>query len=393
MRLKTRGLAALTAMALLSIPSAATFANEAKKELKEKGIDLSMSYTNFAYDWQSDNGAKPSQNGGRGDINVTIDGKAIGLWDGFSVNVNQIFLHGQNNFNRTMGQNDVIMSPVLGMTFPRENETSAHVTQQFGKRVAVMAGKFDMIKMASATPLVGGGGLSTFSNMAIAAPISGIVSPFSTGAVLSVQGDKASYTFMVYDPRNTQNSNRVLDHTFEDGTSGMANIRVPVTIGGKQGYHSITANVSDYKGKDIRGTGEMKKRRWYAAYDVQQYLFQNKDDPSKGWGVFGRIARSDGNPTPVLGHLMVGIGGNSFIKGRSDDLWGVAHAHYEMSKDFNYKVTEPRNLLRPEQVTEAYYNVAVLSWLRVTANFQHIRPAFNLRKPDTVIGIRTQIVF
>jgi hypothetical protein len=44
----------------------------------------------------------------------------------------------------------------------------------FGESISVSAGKFDMMTLASKTPLVGGGGIDTFMNRAFALPSTGV---------------------------------------------------------------------------------------------------------------------------------------------------------------------------------------------------------------------------
>ena len=87
-------------------------------------------------------------------------------------------------------------------------------------------GKFNVLDLAAATPLMGGGGETTFWNTGIAAPVSGVTPPYIVGAIASIKTTPATFTLMVYDPRNGQNLD-VIAHPFNDGTTTSSRRRFP----------------------------------------------------------------------------------------------------------------------------------------------------------------------
>ena len=48
------------------------------------------------------------------------------------------------------------------------------LTQELSEELSVTIGKFNMLTLASQTPLVGGGGIDTFMNRAFALPSTGV---------------------------------------------------------------------------------------------------------------------------------------------------------------------------------------------------------------------------
>ena len=64
---------------------------------------------------------------------------------------------------------------------------------------------------------------------------------------------------------------------------------------------------------------------------MQQFLWQDPDNPGKGWGFFGQISASDANPNPIGNAVLVGLGGST--PGRPDDRWGVAWSDYLLSRN------------------------------------------------------------
>ena len=137
-----------------------------------------------------------------------------------------------------------------------------------------------------------------------------------------------------------------------------------------------------------------KKGYWYVSYSFHQNFWQDSSDPKKAWGVFGEVALSDGNPNPFLGHWYVGVGGNSVLLGRRDDLWGVAYFDYRFSQDFRGAVDDVLGIqLESERGLEAYYNLAVTPWFRLTGNVEVVDPALGSRDTAVFFGLRSQVRF
>ncbi|MCX7303642.1 MAG: hypothetical protein NTV73_04770 [Hyphomicrobiales bacterium] len=74
-----------------------------------------------------------------------------------------------------------------------------------------------------------------------------------------------------------------------------------VTIGGKSGFHTLRGVYSTLHGTDLGdipdlilpgGAENLGKvdGYWFASYAFQQYLVQDQQNPSRGWGIFGQIA-------------------------------------------------------------------------------------------------------
>jgi porin len=95
-----------------------------------------------------------------------------------------------------------------------------------------------------------------------------------------------------------------------------------------------------------------------------------------------------------------GVGGKGIIPGRPLDQFGIGFYYIDVS---NPKFTGPlttRDFLRDEYGFEAYYNVAITPWLKLTPDIQVIRPAQKQvitsgKGIDTasVLGFRLQLIF
>jgi porin len=396
---------AASMQSLLTRPSLLDGEGSPKEAVRSRGIIADFSLTQFYQGVVSGDGNKDWQYGGKGDAVVTMVGEKLGLWSGFFVTLHQEWLYG----NDANTQGDGSLLPVnTALAFPRlgdhERDTSIIVTQNFGEHWSLTAGKFNMLDAASKTPLLGGGGIDTFMNVSLAAPISGVTPPYIVGGSLTLKTEPAIFNLLVYDPRNAQDWD-VIEHPFSKGTTTSLSITVPVKIAGLTGYQGVRGVYSSKAGLDLADVPGLllppeaqsvlgtKQGYWYFSYSFQQYLFQSPTNPKEGWGVFGQAAISDGNPNPIEWSVLAGIGGSSFLPGRALDRWGVAFFHYGLSRDLVSGLSTLGINIRDEQGVEAYYNFAVTPWFLVTADLQYIEPFRPDRDDAVFMGLRSQVKF
>lgn len=131
-----------------------------------------------------DEGNNHLQYGGKLNAKFAFDGAKLGLWEGLSANahIEYKYEHSVNGFNG-------VLLPINTQIYEPANTdyaVSLTVSQRFGKDVVLTIGKFNMVDAASATPIVGGGGINTFWNLNFAAP------PYITGLSLSVNTEPAN---------------------------------------------------------------------------------------------------------------------------------------------------------------------------------------------------------
>ena len=236
-----------------------------------------------------------------------------------------------------MPVNTALGFPTLGGT---TTDLSLIVSQKFGDAVTTSLGKFNMLDTAARTPLMGGGGETTFWNIGLAAPVSGVTPPYIVGGTATVKTAPATFTLMVYDPRNAQDLD-VIEHPFAQGATTSLSAMVPIALFGLTGYHTLRGVYSTAEGFNFDEVPQLflppgsptkltKRGYYFASYSLQQFLWQDPDNPGRGWGFFGQIAGSDANPNPIGTTVIVGLGGST--PGRPDDRWGVAWCDYLFSR-------------------------------------------------------------
>ncbi len=373
--------------------------------LRSWGVDVNGRITHFYQGVTAGDGRRMWQSGAKAEASVRVDFGKMGVWPGLSVNLQQEWNIGRDA--NTLGSgillpvNTTLALPTLG---GYANDTSVNVTQAFGESFSVSAGKFNMLTLAAGTPLAGGGGVDTFMNIGLAAPVSGVTPPYLLGAIASLKTDPAIFTLMVYDPRNAQGE-EVLRRPFRDGVTTSLSMTVPTRMFfGLQGFYGVRGVYSSKEGFDLgaipalllppqsRGALE-KKGYYYGSVSFQQNLWEDPADPRRSWGVFFEGALSDGNPNAVRWHVLTGVAGSVPLAGRPLDRWGVGFFHYALSDDLKDGLARLGVRRRDETGVEAFYSFAVTPWLKVSANLQWIRPTQPEKKDAMFSGLRTQVRF
>ncbi|WP_159435981.1 carbohydrate porin [Microbulbifer donghaiensis] len=385
----------------------------AKQALQDRGISLDVWLTQFSQGVTAGDGSKSWQYGGKADLIVNLDMSKLGLWNGFSINVHQEGIFGEDANNPGSGElfpfNTALAFPRLGGS---DGETALTLKQTFDDRSSLALGKFNMLSVAAKKPLAGGGGLDTFMNIALAAPISGVTPPYLFGFIGTHKTDHAALALMVYDPRNAQDKN-VIENPFSDGTTTSLAAMFPLTIAGEKGFYSVRGVYSSKRGLNLETIPALidlppeaqsvlvKKGYWYLSAAVQQYLYHYPGNPDLGWGLFAEGAISDGNPNPLEWHFLVGLAGQGLFPSRTQDRWGIAYFKYGLSEHLVNGLAQigstmpfdPTFFIGAERGVEAFYNFYVTPWLRLTGDVQRVKPHELSRDDVTVGAVRLQIRF
>jgi porin len=345
----------------------------------------------------SGDGSNALQYGGRIDVYATAP-----VSDRFSITFHPEFIYG--NSTNSVGGNTIL--PVnTAMFFPSEGnedfDLSVSFTQKIGKASSLTFGKINLLDLAAKTPIIGGGGLEGFQNIALAAPPSGLVPPSLLGAILSVPTKSGIFSFWIYDPVGTTNKTGLSD-PFGSGVAALVSATFPVKIGGKSGYQNIKFSANTKTGLNLNDLPELilppgttiisqRKGAWNFTYSFQQFLWQNPNVPGTGWGVFGQIGRSDGNPTPLDWSGLIGVAGNPSVS-RPADKFGVAYFRQSFSNVLEAAVSPVFNL-QDEQGVEAFYTAQLGKTFRLTGNVQIVDPAVAAKSTAVVLGLRLRAGF
>lgn len=348
-------------------------------------------------------GQDVSRLGGKLATTMVFAGEALGLWDGFTVNVS-----GEFGFGRNVNQSGtgVILPLNTALVFPSNGEEDWDVSVNFTQRIGASSltfGKINMLDNVARTPLVGGGGLEGFQHVALAAPPSELSPPTIFGAIWSRPSRRASVTVGAWDVTSALNRTG-LDSPFSEGVAGMVSVVVPARLAGRRGFHGVNVMGTSKRGLDLRDIGDTflppeseailgrKRGGWHVKYVVQQFLHEDPADPSRGWGVFGHIGTWDANPTPMQWSLTAGVTGTVPLQARPADRFGVGYFRSSFSRTLQEGL-QPILVLGDEQGVEAFYTVEIVRRLRLTATGQWVSPAIEGVSNATVLALRTRVAF
>jgi len=207
------------------------------------------------------------------------------------------------------------------------------------------------------------------------------------------------------------------DTLFKDGTTLASEARLTIRPFGLTGHQligfawsnkdftSLSQDPRTIISSILLGTSLKKESgSWAFMYNFDQYLYQETQDPSQGFGIFGRLGISDGKANPIHQFYSFGFGGKGLIPTRDQDRFGIGYYYMKISNDL--RDTFPPLLINRagldhEQGVELFYNIAITPWLHVTPDLQFIDSARNKapiigpnRKAiDTavVVGLRIKI--
>jgi porin len=373
--------------------------------LKEHGITIKPRLTQFYQGMTAGEGDHGFEYGGKADLLVSADLGKLGLWKGFSMTV-----HAEYNFGQSVNGRGGTIAPVnTALFFPgiegsdRFDLSSVYFGQTFGDSVSLVFGKINVIDLAAGRPFAGGAGIDSFWNIVFAAPPSGTVPPYLFGALLSVRTEPATFGLWIYDPNDVVNRS-CFDKPFGDGVTFRGTVEFPVTIAGRSGHQGFVALYSTKNGTDLerdpkdtlippfpQGYSGIKNNRYYFAYTFDQYLYQSKENPKEGFGLFGQFGISDGNPNKLYWSGHVGVGGTGLIPGRRRDNWGIGYYYASPSPDLKESL-ESKQTIRDEYGFESFYNFALTPWLVLGADLQIIKPSL-ANETAVFFGLRNVIRF
>ena len=364
--------------------------------------------------------------GGRGDLTINVDTQKLGLWPGGFFNAEV-----EGNYNESVNLQTGALMPVnSNQIYPRPasdnlNVSALNFTQFLSPYFGVTLGKYATITPTSGdmNEFAHGKGDTQFMNMAFNFnPLIAFTVPYSTlgaGAIIlpMKDPDEAIVSFMVLQT-NGQSSTSGFSDLNQNLLTFAGEGRIRTDFFGLTGHQLLGATTSNKQFTSIDQSArfiiqnaalEDKKGTWNMYYNFDQYFYEPKKGSGQGIGIFGRFGASDGNPNFMHYFYSIGLGGKGVIPGRPLDSYGIGYYYIDITSPTFTGPFADRAALRDEQGFEAYYNIAVTPWMRLTPDIQVIRGAqknvvsintagtsvVSTKSIDTatVLGLRLQLIF
>jgi porin len=373
-----------------------------RPRLADRGLTVDSSLTQFYQGVASGGLRQEFRYGDHFDAFAILDGGRLGFWDGSSLHVRFEANFG-SNINADTG---AFLPASLASSLPVANGGAAMsefvFAQKLSERFEVFFGKVNTLD-EDESAFASGRGLTQFMNTAfVDNPIAQVGMPYSTmGAGFTIMKDEHPFfTFTVLDTQDRTTSS-IFNHPFSNGVAFNADLRFPVKIFDRPGHHVFGVDWSNATFVSLKQDPRFllppsgipikpQHGTWNLYYSFDQYLFTDKKDPEKGWGLFCRTGLSDGNPNPVKYFLSGGIGGESPIPRRERDTFGIGYAYTGASTELGPIISR---LARDGQAWEAFYNISVTPWFHLTTDLQVIRGGFERAGTALAVGFRGKIDF
>lgn len=371
--------------------------------LTENGITFTNNVTNFYYGNTRGGLEREFRFGGHGDYLTNIDINKLGGPQGQFLQIRAEHRYGES----LAGATGAFLPPNVAADLPVTESNNVYVTnflftQALSESFALYAGKLDTLD-GDVNAFAHGRGIRQFSNAAFVVNPIGLrtiaYSTLGTGFVF-LKDREPIYNFLVLNARDTTKTDG-LSELFADGAVISQELRVPTNLLGLPGHQLFGAIWSsrNYASLDqsplavlpsvpiARSSGS-----WALTYNFDQYLFVDPSDSKRGWGLFGRAGIADPDTNPIQNFLSLGVGGNSRIRGRENDTYGIGWYYSGTSKTLAPFLASLGNLGNG-QGGELFYNMAVRKRLSVTADSQVLMPARNNINTSLVCGLRANLAF
>ena len=402
----------------------------ARNYLANKGVIFDLSLTQVIQGILGGGKSEAADWGARGNFTITADTQKLGLWPGgflmleFEGNVSS-----ESSFADSVnGQTGALMAVNTNQLFPfpsgnNLNAPAWNITQFLSPYFGLFLGKIDTTS-GDMNEFAHGKGDYQFFNLAFNFnPVSLLIAPYSTlggGVIVLPTKDPAAanVNFSVLQTNGTADFDSIEDLSGNKLTfSGEARVRTNLffgltghqLIGGGYSNQTFTSLSQNVLFIIQNGALEPKKGSWNFYYNFDQYLYETKKSSGQGVGLFGRFGVSDGNPNPSHYFFSIGIGGKGIVPTRPVDSFGIGWYYIVVGHPQFTSPIETRSFGRDEQGFEAYYNLAITPWMRLTPDIQVISPAqrqvvsiggpplsiVNQRDINTAIvaGLRLQVIF
>ncbi|WP_339743348.1 carbohydrate porin [uncultured Rubinisphaera sp.] len=376
------------------------------KRMEESGITFKANFYQMYQGVAAGGVSQEFDYGGHGDYIANLDMDKLAGMEGLFLKIKA-----EHRFGMFGGPPDGALLPsALPTALPADTNdlilTNVLFTQFLSEEFAVSFGKLDTLD-GDANEFAHGRGLNQFSNTAfIFNPATLRTIPYSTlGVSFSyLQEMEPIYTFSVLNAVDTA-TRTGLGTLFEQGAVLTSELRLPTQFMNKPGHQLFGATWSSRSYASIGDDPRLaitpvgipqQTGSWSAYWNFDQYLVYDKGcctEEARGWGVFGRAGMADDATSPLEYFLSFGVGGDSMIRGREKDYFGIGWYQVGTSDELNPITAAALNLGLQGQGIELYYRIQATEHVQITPDIQINDPARNGIDTAYLFGVRALMSF
>jgi len=333
------------------------------------------------------------------DLVFQLDTEQAGLWPGGFLKIRGEARFGEYLLGRAGTISPIAADSITPLT--NINEATLDISeftfmQFFSERFGVILGLLNTFE-GDGTLFASGRGDTQFLNTSLvvnAATFTGVpYQSLGAGIVVFPTGDPEQLmgTLTVM---NTEDASGHNPFDTDGGTTVNTEWYYGYTFRERPGRIMAAATYADFSFTDLESDPRLillpgaapgtKDDTWNIYFNASQYVQMYESDPSAGWGLFGRLGFSDGNPNPVEWFGSIGVGGN--VPKRTQDTFGIGMYHAGISSDALLAGLG----IDDETGFEMFYNVGITPWFHVTVDFQVIDSGLPGADTPVVLGLRTR---
>lgn len=367
----------------------------------ENGIQFAIDVNQYYFGIWDGGRSEESDYNGTADYYFRFDSGQAGLWPGGFLEI-----HGETYWGESVNRATGALLPVntdFVLSAPEGAGTYLpHVvfTQFLAENLAVFFGKIDTT-IGDSNRFAHGPGDERFMNLGFAFnPVAMKTSPYSTlgMGVLYLPAPGLSLSFSMFDTDGAIDE-AGFDTLFEGNTTFGGELGVDTHLFDQPGRHTFGFLGSN---KDFLSTDQdprvlfpaldvapsKEDGSWAFYWNFDQFIVSDPEDPTKGWGLFGRFGVSDGEANPIHHFYSVGVGGSGILPGREHDRFGVGYYYLDLTDERLGLLTDDG-----EHGVELFYNLSVTRWFELTADLQVVDGAGRFSDTAVVGGLRGKIRF
>lgn len=369
-----------------------------RTDLQDSGVTFKGDVTQFYYGVTSGGTQQQFAYSGHGDYVVNIDGGKAGIQEGLFIK-----LRAEHRFGETISTSTGALLPATilpELPVPSSDQiflTNVLFTQMLSEKFGIFFGKMDMLD-GDSNAYASGRGKTQFSNIGfVVNPVLLRLVPYSTLAAgyVYLHNGQPMLTFSVLNPLDSTTSSG-FEKLFTTGAVIASELKLPTYFLEKSGHFTLGGVVNTRRftslGQDPRIlTGDVpiatQNGSWGAYANFDQTLVNYGNDPTRGWGLFGRAGVGDAQTNPLAYFLSLGIGGNSPLTSRKNDTFGLGYYYLGASSQLGPILGN----LGDGHAYEAFYNLQVTPSFNLTTDFQVISPGRDNIDTALVVGLRANI--
>lgn len=340
--------------------------------------------------------------GAKVDQFFTLDSDKLGLWDG-----GMMSMHVESRLGDDVNLDAVGFAPAnTAMLYPKLGEHDTAITglvlgQNITEEVQLVAGKFNALDMFYGMYPQTGRGVNGFMNASMVIPFGlARVAPlaFLGAGVTRYEGKLPQSSLVVYDTNDCSTTSG-FDQLGDNGCNIMGTWRIFTETGGLPGSHLfggawstgefVSFDPTGWIVDPVQGIVAVPQDGAYSLF----YIFEQSlwtGEGGRNAGLLSQWSLADEETSPIGWTGNVGLQAQGLVQSRPRDRMGVGYFYTALSDDFRALLSPLRDL-GDVHGGEAYYSIAVMPGLYVTANLQAIEPADAGNDTAVVAGLRASI--